>query len=310
VSRTYKESRPEGTPRLLDKDQTTNNRSQYPKVILGTHVDDLLGIAPTEKDLDALETGMENHVELDKQGRPSNMLGMELHWAEGQVVLTQTRLIESMADQHLNRNHGGRHSLPSDLKAYLQDENTKKDPPPNYQSLIGGLLFIARMTRPEISVHVNLLGRRAKDVSQTHWNTALQVLRYLASTKDGRASVEKIPNDRPLPENIYRRHIWGGRVEVTNRGPDVPGRPAGRMVQLAPGRGNSVSNRGGVYRGLRGGKGCLMGTAIPEGIEPAPETPALHGQRRSIRAEQEPEVCSKEPAHRTPVSLLMPASPL
>jgi len=124
----------------------------------------------------------------------------------------------------------------------------------------------------------------------------------------GRAGIKEIP--RPLLENIYRCSVRGGRVERTNQSPDVPGRPAGKMVQPVPGRGNSVSNGGGVYHGLRRGKGYLMGIAIPEGIEPAPETPALHGQWRSIRAEQEPEVCLKEPAHRTPVSLLMPASPL
>jgi len=146
-------------------------------------------------------------VELDKRGRPSNMLGMELHWSKGQVILTQTRLIESMVAQHLSGNHGGKHSLPSDPNAYLPSENDEGNPPPNYQSLIGGLLFLARMTRPEISVHVNLLGRRAKDASQTHWNTALKVLRYLVSTKMEGLALKK---SRDLSLKIYTDAAYGG----------------------------------------------------------------------------------------------------
>ena len=57
-------------------------------LIIGTHVDDLIGIAPMEEDLDNAEEAMEERVELDKRGTPSNMLGMELHWSKGRVTLT------------------------------------------------------------------------------------------------------------------------------------------------------------------------------------------------------------------------------
>ena len=40
------------------------------------------------------------------------------------------------------------------------------------------------MSHPKISVHINLLGRRTKDATDKHFKTALQVLRYLHSTKD------------------------------------------------------------------------------------------------------------------------------
>jgi len=47
-------------------------------MIIGTHVDDLVGIAPTDRDLDIIETSYEKYVELDKRGKPNRMLGMEL----------------------------------------------------------------------------------------------------------------------------------------------------------------------------------------------------------------------------------------
>jgi len=47
-------------------------------VIIGTHVDDLLSIAPNEKLLNDVEHKMEEHIELEKRGNPEKLLGMEL----------------------------------------------------------------------------------------------------------------------------------------------------------------------------------------------------------------------------------------
>ena len=86
------------------------------------------------------------------------MLGMELRWSEGEVRLTQTRLIESMAMTFLKEigQCGKRHSLPLEPQYYAKTAEKLADNDGNqkYQSIVGGLLFIARMTRPEISVHI------------------------------------------------------------------------------------------------------------------------------------------------------------
>lgn len=57
-------------------------------IILGTHVDDILGIAPSEVDFSHFEGLMEQHVELEKRGRPTKMLGMELYWETESVKLS------------------------------------------------------------------------------------------------------------------------------------------------------------------------------------------------------------------------------
>ena len=74
---------------------------------------------------------------------------------------------------------------------------------------MGGLLFIARMTRPEISVHVNLLGRRTKDHTTQHWKTALQVLQYLHSTRTDGLRLRK-PEGTELASHIYADASYGG----------------------------------------------------------------------------------------------------
>jgi len=176
-------------------------------LVIGTHVDDLLGIAPTEADLDVAEKGAEKHVELDKRGKPSKMLGMELKWNKDSVVLTQTALIESMTKQFLTDGAPGKtHSLPLEPRCYMKDIEVSEKPE-RYQSIVGGLLFIARMTRPEISINVNLLGRRTTDASPTNWMTALGVLGYLRSTKHEGITLRKAAD---LHIRIYADVSYGG----------------------------------------------------------------------------------------------------
>jgi len=76
---------------------------------------------------------------------------------------------------------GKRNSLPLDPHSYASDELHEEVA--KYQSIVGGLLFIARMTQPEISIHVNLLGWRTKEHTPKYYAIALRVLEYLYSTK-------------------------------------------------------------------------------------------------------------------------------
>ena len=167
-------------------DLRTDSRRDY-KTIIGTHVDDMLVIGPSDL-LDSTELGIEGFVELDKRGRPEKMLGMELMWRIDEVTLTQRGLIESMTKTHLeprtyeqSKKLGKGSSLPLDPKSF-QPEDELADPK-TCQAIVGGLLFITRMTRPEIAIQVNLLGRRAAKPGMQNLQAARQVLEYLYSTR-------------------------------------------------------------------------------------------------------------------------------
>jgi hypothetical protein len=149
--------------------------------ILLEHVDDLGIAAPTDEELDKIEKTITKHAELERRDM-KGLLGMELTWDEDKLWLTQTRLIERTVEQI--GEIGKRLSLSSDSSDYekLSEQDEPADPT-KYQQLIGSLLFIARGTRPDISVAVNLLGRRAKEPSIRNWEMGLRVLAYLYSTK-------------------------------------------------------------------------------------------------------------------------------
>ena len=159
--------------------------SKNGNILIGTHVDDLIGIAPYGKDLDTIETNCEKTVELEKRGKPAKMLGMELMWGTDHVVLTQRLLIETMADTHLPNDHGRngeKLSLPVDPESFKKSDDVLNEPK-KFQAIVGGLLFINRMTRPDISIQVNLLGRRAWSPSPANLKAAMDTLRYLWSSR-------------------------------------------------------------------------------------------------------------------------------
>ena len=72
-------------------------------LIISTHVDDMMAVAPTEQHLNDIEITIEHHVELDKLGIPKKLLGMELTWKKGnktEVKLTQKTSMENLAKEH------------------------------------------------------------------------------------------------------------------------------------------------------------------------------------------------------------------
>ena len=53
-----------------------------------------------------------------------------------------------------------------------------------YRSLVGSLLYLAGCTRPDIAHVVGNLARYMSAPSKAHWNAAISVLKYVASTAD------------------------------------------------------------------------------------------------------------------------------
>ena len=188
-----------------------------PGIIVSTHVDDMAGYGNPIA-LRAFEKAVETKVELEKLGRPTKLLGMELTWTEERnaVKLTQKDSIEKLVKEH--NITMPRHSLPVNLEGYdapTDNETLPTEMITKYQSLIGSLLYINRMTRPDISVHVNLLGRRTSRPGIHNMRTALQVGQYLASTKDEGLTITKKSEDQIV---LYADASYGGENSRSQSG--------------------------------------------------------------------------------------------
>ena len=66
------------------------------------------------------------------------------------------------------------------LEAELGDNDVANDKP--FRELIGGLLYIAICTRPDILFSVNFLSRYTSRYGNDHWKACTRILRYLKGT--------------------------------------------------------------------------------------------------------------------------------
>ena len=188
------------------------------EIIIATHVDDMAAFTNKRQSLDQVQASIEQHVELEKLGTPTKLLGMELTWGLGYVKLTQKLAIDNLTKEFGITLTIPTKSLPLNINNYseIKEEESNPEIQKRYQSLVGSLLYIARHTRPEISLHVNLLGRRTSHATSSNLKVALQVLRYLASSSED-GIIIKSPeqrNDQTLEKHIeikgYADTSYGG----------------------------------------------------------------------------------------------------
>lgn len=106
------------------------------------------------------------------------------------------------------------------------------------------------MTRPEISIHVNLLERRTKSHNQEHYQTAIKVIKVYVPDEIRWLLLSKadVLEVRIYTDASYR----GGRIEITNRDNDDLREPTRRMVQQTPGCGITFDNGSRELRMQRG----------------------------------------------------------
>ena len=154
-------------------------------VIIATHVDDMAAFTNNQQSLDQVQTSIERQVELEKLGIPTKLLGMELTWGLGYVKLTQKAAIDNLTKEFGITMMIPTKSLPLNANDYAEiQEETTPELQKKYQSLVGSLLYIARHTRPEITLHTNLLGRRTSNATPNNLKAGLQILKYLASSSE------------------------------------------------------------------------------------------------------------------------------
>ena len=131
---------------------------------------------------------------------------MELTWGPNDnkcVNLTETNAIGNLVKEFGITITIPTKSLPLNVNDYApvpEKEQPDPDLQKKYQSLVGSLLYITRHTRPEISIHVNLLGRQIARPSQLKLQTGIRVLKHLASSINEGITIKKENQESKNPE--------------------------------------------------------------------------------------------------------------
>jgi transposase InsO family protein len=163
-------------------------------VYLTSVVDDILITSTSERVTLTIIEDLKTRFPCKHMGIASHYNGMLISWLpqERSVILSQSAHVQKLIDQftHLADLKKLR-TLPvlPELKLHKLGTSVDKETSPlldtskyPYRSLLGGLNYIACCTRPDISYIVNQLSRYANAPTVSHWEVAINVLRYLNNT--------------------------------------------------------------------------------------------------------------------------------
>lgn len=191
------------------------------KILLVTiYVDDILIASNNLLWINHVKETLSKCFRMKDLGRVNKCLGIDFHQNEDDysITLSQSDYVDKLLER-FGMTDCKPANTPIETKCTLTrpeiiDEQMMREIP--YQSLIGGLLYLAISTRPDIAFAVSFLSQFNSFYNQTHWKAAKRVLRYLKGTKN--YQIRYVRNGEELhgfvdadwASNLLDRHSFTG----------------------------------------------------------------------------------------------------
>ena len=131
-----------------------------------------------------VKKALEATFHVEDRGRLHWFLGLRIRRDEGKVTVDQERYIETMLERfQMDQCKPSR--TPADLNLKLQTAQNGDEEVDQkiYRSLVGSLLYLAKQTKPDIIIIVNILSRHMNAPTNKHWMCEKRLLRYLQGSK-------------------------------------------------------------------------------------------------------------------------------
>lgn len=156
-------------------------------LLIAVYVDDFLIFFKCENELMQLKTYLNNSLKMKEIGEAKECIGIQINKSNDVIELNQRKYIEQILKRFGMLNCKSVTSPgDSNQKLSISTINKKNDLTGKvpFQELIGSLLYVAQITRPDIAFCVNNVSRFNSKHGVEHWNAALRVLKYLKTTID------------------------------------------------------------------------------------------------------------------------------
>jgi len=202
-------------------------------IILGIWVDDGLIASKSRSMALRIVEYLEKHFEMTS-GPANRFIGLEIsrNRARKEIYVTQSSYIQTLLSR-FRMTECNPSRLPADPCSRLPKSSTLgPEGNPNstpYRALVGGLLYIMGMTRPDIAFAVIAVSRHQTNPENPHWKAAKRILAYLAGTPHHGLRYSGIGNVNNLvsfsdsdyagcKDGLYRRST-SGMIFLLNGGP-------------------------------------------------------------------------------------------
>jgi hypothetical protein len=156
--------------------------------IICTHVDDILQISTSDSLITELQTKLiDKFKEITFNENGDSYLGMSMSQSKDlkRITLSQSGFLEKILDKHLSKRTSFR-DTPSGNNLFEIDKSSpplKDKSKNNYLSCVMALMYLARLTRPDILLPVTFLASRCHCATESDFDKLSRVLMYLNKSK-------------------------------------------------------------------------------------------------------------------------------
>jgi len=166
------------------------------ELIIGDYVDDGLIMGANLQQIEETLKKLNTYFEVKSALLGHTYIGMRIIQGENRdwIMLSQQHYIEKLVEKY-SLTEATPTTVPMQVNLQLEKQDPADERYP-YRELIGALLFIARVSRPDIMYSVNKLAQYNNAYGQSHFKAAIQILRYLKGSSQLYLEIQ--PKD-PLP---------------------------------------------------------------------------------------------------------------
>ena len=153
-------------------------------IFLAVYVDDIILASKKPEVIQKTKKLFASKFEVKDMGRLHYFLGVRIVQNEGNVWIGQDRYLEEVLEKFGMQNAK---SVATPMEQNAKPQQVTKDSElfdsKLYQSAIGSLMYLANVTRPDISYAVHKLAQYCNQPGTVHWSMVKRVLRYLCGTR-------------------------------------------------------------------------------------------------------------------------------
>ncbi|CAH2104034.1 unnamed protein product [Euphydryas editha] len=153
------------------------------KVYVALFVDDFFVFYNCKTTYQELKIVLESEYKIKDLGRIKQCLGMNVNVSKNCITLDQEKFIDNvLARFNMTNCNTSDTPMETNLKLEKSIDNQCDEKFP-YQQLVGSLMYLSVLTRPDISFSISFLSQFNTCYNETHWKHLKRLLRYLKKTK-------------------------------------------------------------------------------------------------------------------------------
>lgn len=176
-------------------------------LIISTYVDDLM-LHGEKEEIKIFKNKLKKNFNVKELGAAKRVLSINLKRSKNSIRIDQSDYTKSLLNEFGMDECKSTKTMSDPNVKYAKnedkiDEILKK----KYQKAIGGLLYLATNTRPDILHTVTKLSQYSVNPSEQHWNGVKRLLRYLKGTID--YGITYSDTERTQQVQIYTDADWG-----------------------------------------------------------------------------------------------------